>query len=201
MLFAWLKSNISNAAGLKWGFLRYILLYPSQRLLLATKGIAYWALCTRICFRLHQQKGFFRSYPLIHMYQISCSKDAHQNSYYLYFYNREREAIKAYWHILVCWVHIWQSPPPRTENKQVTRNTELHVLDEYSCDSVNNRRGNFTTSSEKVRIESNLSVVAFTFEPPLLPHFELSNKDPVFTYSSRCLLRGYHTSFNLYFHN
>ena len=92
-------------------------------------------------------------------------------------------------------------PPPRTENKQVTRSTELHVLDEYSCDSVNNRRGLFTTSSEKARIESNLSVVAFTFEPPLLPHLELSNKDPVVTDSSRCVLRGYQTSFNLYSHN
>ena len=41
MLSAWLKSNISNAARLKWGSLRYVLLYPSQRLLLATKRIAY----------------------------------------------------------------------------------------------------------------------------------------------------------------
>ena len=64
MLSAWLKSNISNAARLKWGSLRYILLYPSQRLWLATKRIAYRALRTRICFRLHPQKGFFRSYLL-----------------------------------------------------------------------------------------------------------------------------------------
>ena len=41
-------------------------------------------------------KRFLPLLPLIHMYHISCSKNAHQTSYYLYFYNRDREAIKAY---------------------------------------------------------------------------------------------------------
>ena len=112
-------------------------------------------------------KRFLPLLPLIHMYQIACSKNAHQTSYYLYFYNREREAMKAYsvdWHILVYRVHTWQFPKGRKISKyQKYRTTRTGwVLMRY----CKRQERTFHCRFWKLRIESNLSVVAFTFEPP-----------------------------------
>ena len=69
---------------LKWGSLRYILLYLSRRLFnQGSKTIAGYKthrllnIAHTYLFSTAPTKEFLPLLPLIHMYQISCSRNAH----------------------------------------------------------------------------------------------------------------------------